>query len=95
MKKTLVAIVIVVLLAIGGWYYLRPHHVSLIPADLLPHDTLLLVDLVDLEKGIDDFKKGKFGQKLKEIDLAKVMLELEMPKDVIETDLPFQNNAFS
>lgn len=84
MKKTLVAIVIVVLLAIGGWYYLRPHHVSLIPADLLPHDTLLLVDLVDLEKGIDDFKKGKFGQKLKEIDLAKVMLELEMPKDVIE-----------
>ena len=84
MKKSLVVIVFVVLLAIGSWYYLKPHHVSLIPADLLPHDTLLLVELVDLEKGIDDFKKGKFGQKLKEIDLAKVMLQLEVPKDVIE-----------
>lgn len=84
MKKSLVAIVIVVLLAIGSWYYLKPRHVRVIPADLLPHDTLLLVDLIDLEKGIDDFKKGKFGQKLKEIDLAKVMLELEVPKDVIE-----------
>ena len=84
MKKSLVAIVIVVLLAIGSWYYLKPRHVRVIPADLLPHDTLLLVDLIDLEKGIDDFKKGKFGQKLKEIDLAKVMLELEVQKNVIE-----------
>lgn len=84
MKKSLVAIVIVILLAISSWYYLKPHHVRVIPADLLPHDTLLLVDLIDLEKGIDDFKKGKFGQKLKEIDLAEVMLELEVPKDIIE-----------
>ncbi|RKX62232.1 MAG: hypothetical protein DRP37_02075 [Thermodesulfobacteriota bacterium] len=95
MKKSLVAIVVVILLAIGSWYYLKPHHVRAIPADLLPHDTLLLVDFIDLEKGIDDFKKGKFGQKLKEIDLAKVMLELEVSKDVIEKYKNIELSVFS
>jgi len=84
MKKFFVGIVVTVLLAAGIWYYLKPQPVGTVPADLLPKDTLLLIEFVDLEKSIDDFKKGKLGQKLKGIDLTKVMLELEVDKGIIE-----------
>ncbi|MBW2167459.1 MAG: hypothetical protein JRG74_15665 [Deltaproteobacteria bacterium] len=84
MKKVIIFIVVLGLVAIGTSYLLKPAHKEVKPAKLLPADTLLMVELVNLEKSIDGFKSGKLGQKLKEIDLTGVMQNLEVPIKAIE-----------
>lgn len=84
MKKVVILIVVLGLVAIGTFYLLKPAHKEVKPAKLLPADTLLMVELVNLEKSIDGFKSGKLGQKLKEIDLTGVMQDLEVPVKAIE-----------
>ncbi len=84
MKKVVILIVVLGLVAIGTSYLLKPAHKEVKPAKLLPADTLLMVELVNLEKSIDGFKSGKLGQKLKEIDLTGVMQDLEVPVNTIE-----------
>ncbi len=69
MKKVVMLIVVLGLVAIGTSYFLKTAHKEVKPAKLLPADTLLMVELVNLEKSIDGFKSGKLGQKLNEIDL--------------------------
>ncbi len=84
MKKVVILIVVLGLVAIGTSYFLKTAHKEVKPAKLLPADTLLMVELVNLEKSIDGFKSGKLGQKLKEIDLTGVMQNLEVPVNTIE-----------
>ncbi len=84
MKKVIIFIVVLGLVAIGTFYLLKPAHKEVKPAKLLPADTLLMVELVNLEKSIDGFKSGKLGQKLNEIDLTGVMQNLEVPIKAIE-----------
>jgi len=84
MKKVIIFILVLVLVAIGTAYFLRTAHKEVKPAKLLPADTLLMVELVDLEKSIEGFKSEKLGQKLKEIDLTGVMQNLEVPTKAIE-----------
>lgn len=84
MKKVIIFIVVLGLVAIGTSYLLKPAHKEVKPAKLLPADTLLMVELVNLEMSIDSFKSGKLGQKLNEIDLAGVMQNLEVPIKAIE-----------
>ena len=84
MKKVVILIVVLGLVAIGTFYLLKPAHKEVKPAKLLPADTLLMVELVNLEKSIDGFKSGKLGQKLKEIDLTGVMQNLEVPIKTID-----------
>ncbi|MDL1983580.1 MAG: DUF3352 domain-containing protein [Deltaproteobacteria bacterium] len=84
MKKVVMLIVVLGLVAIGISYLLKPAHKEVKPAKLLPADTLLMVELVNLEKSIDGFKSGKLGQKLNEIDLTGVMQDLEVPIKAIE-----------
>ncbi|MCD4764531.1 MAG: DUF3352 domain-containing protein [Desulfobacterales bacterium] len=84
MKKIVILIVVLGLVAIGTSYLLKPALKEVKPAKLLPADTMLMVELVNLEKSIDGFKSGKLGQKLKEIDLTGVMQNLEVPIKAIE-----------
>lgn len=84
MKKVVILIVVLGLVAIGTSYLLKPAHKEVKPAKLLPADSLLMVELVNLEKSIDGFKSGKLGQKLNEIDLTGVMQDLEVPIKAIE-----------
>ncbi|MDL1981330.1 MAG: DUF3352 domain-containing protein [Deltaproteobacteria bacterium] len=84
MKKVVILIVVLGLVAIGTSYFLKTAHKEVKPAKLLPADTLLMVELVNLEKSIDSFKSGKLGQKLNEIDLTGVMQNLEVPIKAIE-----------
>jgi hypothetical protein len=84
MKKVVMLIVVLGLVAIGTSYFLKTAHKEVKPAELLPADTLLMVELVNLEKSIDGFKSGKLGQKLNEIDLTGVMQDLEVPIKAIE-----------
>ena len=84
MKKIVILIVVLGLVAIGTSYFLKTAHKEVKPAKLLPADTLLMVELVNLEKSIDGFKSGKLGQKLNEIDLTGVMQDLEVPIKAIE-----------
>ncbi|MEA1900280.1 MAG: DUF3352 domain-containing protein [Thermodesulfobacteriota bacterium] len=84
MKKVIIFIVVLGLVAIGTSYLLKPAHKEVKPAKLLPADTLLMVELVNLEKSIDGFKSGILGQKLREIDLTGVMQNLEVPIKAIE-----------
>lgn len=86
MKKVglfVIIIAVMTVIAVGGWYYLKPPRKGVASAEVLPADTLLMVELFDLEKSINDFKTGKLGQKLKEIALADVMQKLEVPSEVI------------
>jgi len=62
MKKVVILIVVLGLVAIGTFYLLKPAHKEVEPAKLLPADTLLLVELVNLEKSIDGFKSGKLNK---------------------------------
>ena len=84
MKKIVILIVVLGLVAIGTSYFLKTAHKEVKPAKLLPADTLLMVELVNIEKSIDGFKSGKLGQKLNEIDLTGVMQDLEVPIKAIE-----------
>ncbi|HBF42189.1 MAG TPA: hypothetical protein DDW42_00900 [Desulfobacteraceae bacterium] len=87
MKKVGIFIALIVLLAgivVGGWYYLKPHPKGVMPAQILPVDTLLMVEVIDLEKGIDDFKSGKLGQALKKIAFSDVMQKLAVPAEAIK-----------
>ena len=84
MKKVIIFIVVLGLVAIGTSYLLKPAHKEVKPAKLLPADTLLMVEVVNLEKSINGFKSGKLGQKLNEIDLTGVMQNLEVPIKAIE-----------
>lgn len=84
MKKIIIFIVVLGLVAIGTSYFLKTAHKEVKLAKLLPADTLLMIELVNLEKSIDGFKSGKLGQKLNEIDLTGVMQNLEVPIKSIE-----------
>ena len=86
MKKILTALVIIAIIGAGAWYFLKPslEKEMAIPAELLPADTLLMVEINDLEKRIEDFKSSKLGAKLKEIDLIDVMQKLKCPPEALK-----------
>ncbi len=86
-KSLIAAIAALALALIGviGWYLLKPSPPEgITPAKLLPKNTLLAVEFIDLEKSIDEFKSSKLGKKLKEADLIGVLKAQGTEKNVIE-----------
>ena len=80
-----IAALALALIAVMSWYLLKPSPpVGITPAKLLPKNTLLAVELIDLEKTIDEFKSSQLGKKLKETDLLGVLKAQGTEKNVIE-----------
>jgi hypothetical protein len=87
-NKLLLAVFSVLALALVcviALYFLKPSPpVGITPAELLPEDTILAVELVDLERSIDEFKSSKLGKKLKETDLFGVLEAQGTEKTALE-----------
>lgn len=98
MKKIAIFVVIaavIAVIAVGGWYFLKPSREEVTPAEILPADTLMMVELIDLERSIDNFKSGKLGQKLKEIDFGGVMQKLGVQPNEIENYIKIKTSILS
>ncbi|MBN2467909.1 MAG: hypothetical protein JXD19_07120 [Deltaproteobacteria bacterium] len=93
MKKIIALTVLVAVLGAAGAYFLffRPCSQAPpgTPSKLLPADTLLMVELLHLEKRINAFKNSLLAQKLQEINLVRLAEEFGAPRVVIDefTDL--------
>lgn len=83
MRKFIVFVAVIIILS-GAWFILKSEVKAVDPATLLPDETLLMLDFVDLEKNINIFKSSRLGQKLKEIDVTGVMNKLAAPPEVIK-----------
>ncbi len=83
--KLVVLVVILLLIGVGGWFLLKPPVVTgPALAEMLPADTLISLELINLEKSIEKFKASRLGQKLKETDIAAVMQAMGTPPEQIE-----------
>jgi hypothetical protein len=74
MKKVFI-VVILLLVAAGGvfWFYAsRPAEV-IQPAQVLPQDTLVMFEAVDLKESLDEFRSGPLGRAISGIDWPACM----------------------
>jgi len=85
MKKFIIIILVLGLIIFGVSYFyiLKPPPVKVLSAEMLPNDTLFMVQIVNLEKSIESIKESKLGQELGKIDIPKVMRELGAPSETI------------
>lgn len=84
MRKFLVVFVVLVMgLSAGAYiYYYKPFAPASSMETLLPGDTLGMVRICHLDKQIDQFKNGKLGKALLELDWQRLMTILEIPAPV-------------
>lgn len=84
--KRVALVVILLLICVGAWFLLRPTPVTgPALAEMLPADTLIALELINLEESIEKFKTSRLGQKLKETDLNAVMQAFGTSAEQIET----------
>ena len=86
MKKTIVIVVLLGIVAAGGavWYFNRPTPAAIQPAELLPKDTLVMIEAVDLKKSLDEFRVGPLGQAVSGIDMPACMGAFNADPEEIE-----------
>lgn len=87
MKKLAAVLLIACAAGFAVWYTLQPSQPlrpSLQPSDLLPADTLLTLEMVDLEKKIEEFKSCRLGRNLATIDFSAVLQQLDTPPEVLD-----------
>ncbi len=86
MKKTISIVVLLCIAAVGGavWYLSRPASGAAHPDELLPENTLVMVEAVELKKGLDAFRAGPLGQAISGIDLPACMGALDAEPEAIE-----------
>ncbi len=83
--KLVALVVVTLLICVGGWFFLRPSPVTgPALAEMLPANTLISLELINLEENIEKFKTGRLGQKLKETDINAVMQTFGIPAEQIE-----------
>jgi hypothetical protein len=75
MKKVFVVVVLLLVAAAGGvfWFYGRQPAEVIQPAQVLPHDTLVMLEAVDLKESLDEFRAGPLGRALVGIDWPACM----------------------
>ena len=87
MKKRLgIVIILLGILAAGGavWYFNRPATGVIQPAELLPEETLVMIEAVDLKESLDEFSAGPLGQAVSGIDMAACMGAFNADPEEIE-----------
>ncbi len=84
--KWVVLVIVALFICVGGWFFLRPTPVTgPALAEMLPADTLISLELINLEENIEKFKTSRLGQKLKETDINAVMRVFDIPAEQIKT----------
>ncbi len=85
MKKFIVIILVLGLIIFGVSYFyiLKPPPVKVLSSEMLPNDTLFMVQIFDLENSIESIRTSKLGQELSKIDIPRVMGELGAPPETI------------
>ncbi|MGD9878388.1 hypothetical protein [Desulfococcus sp.] len=75
MRKAIVVIVLIGIVAGGGvvWYLNRPAASDIQPAELLPEDTLVMIEATHLKESVDTFRAGPLGRAFSGIDLPACM----------------------
>ena len=82
--KKIIGLLFVLIIAAGAGAYLyftKPLAIQATPAQLLPADTLMMVEARELKQTIDQFRKGPLGQALARIDLKEAGRELDADPD--------------
>ena len=84
--KRIIMIAVLLGLAAGGavWYFNRASSVTMQPAELLPEDTLVMIEAVDLKKSLDEFRAGPLGQAISGIDMPACMGAFNADPEEIE-----------
>ena len=85
MKKVFVVVVLLLVAAAGGvfWFYGRQPAEVIQPAQVLPHDTLVMLEALDLKESLDEFRAGPLGQAISGIDWPACMRAFNTtPQDI-------------
>jgi len=93
MKKFLVALIVLLVLAGTASYFLwyKPQQaIQATPLQILPPDTLAVFEARDLKATIDGFRSGPLGQALTGIDIREAGLKLDAEPEEIEELIAFQ-----
>jgi len=86
MKKAIVIVVLLCIVAAGGavWYINRPAARIIQPAELLPAETLMMIEAVNLKKSLDEFRVGPLGKAVSGIDMPACMGAFNADPEEIE-----------
>lgn len=87
MKKILMGFVVaVVAVAAGAYFYLGQDKGSdtIYPENILPEKTMALIQIKDLEDGIESIKSSKLGTSVQKINLKDTIDQLEIPVDKLK-----------
>ena len=87
MKKRLVIVVVLLgILSAGGavWYFNRPAAGVIQPAELLPEETLVMIEAVDLKESLDEFRAGPLGRAVSGIEMPACMGAFNADPEEIE-----------
>lgn len=87
MKKTIVIVVLLGIVAAGGgvWFFNRPATGVIQPAELLPPETLVMIEAVNFKKSLDEFRAGPLGKAVSGIDMPACMGAFNADPEEIES----------
>jgi len=87
MKRIVLAIVILGVVAAAGavWYVYRPLAQAALPEEMLPGETLMVVEAMNLKETIAAFQKSPLGQALAGIDAEAALRQTQArPEDIAQ-----------
>jgi hypothetical protein len=94
MKKILIVALVLVASAGGAfWFFHRTGDEAILPAQLLPRETLAMIETVDLPKSLHEFKSGPLGQALGKIDLEACLQSFDTEPEAISSIARLQAQA--
>jgi len=87
MRRTIMIGVLLGIIAAGAaaaWYSYRLSAGAVRPAELLPEDTLAMIEAVDLKESLDEFRAGPLGKAVSGIDMPACMGAFNADPEEIE-----------
>jgi hypothetical protein len=80
MKKIVIAVIFLGIVAVAGavWYVYQPFTKSILSEDVLPGETVAVLEAVNLKQTITDFQNSPLGKALAGIDLKEALRRMEV-----------------
>ena len=95
MKRFLVALVFLCIIAAGLWYVMQPPAIRVSAGEFLPDHTLVAIEVHDLEKAISEFKESPLGKKIGNIDIASMLQKMGVEEEKINKYREAESRFFS
>ncbi len=85
-KRPGIVLVLLGILAAGGalWFLLLPSPAGVQPAELLPEETLVMIEAVDLKESLEEFRAGPLGRAILGIDIPACMRTFNAAPEAVE-----------